>query len=53
VSTTSPNSGHTIIDPTKFRAVSRLGGITYGRVGEGFEIKRPVWDEVKGDVEKL
>jgi len=35
------------IDPAKLRAVSRMGGITYGRIGEGFEIPRPVWDEVK------
>ncbi|KDN45571.1 hypothetical protein RSAG8_04895, partial [Rhizoctonia solani AG-8 WAC10335] len=36
-----------MVDPVKLRAVSRMGGITYGRVGEGFEIPRPVWtDEV-------
>jgi hypothetical protein len=25
-----------------------MGGITYGRIGEGFQISRPVWEEVKG-----
>ncbi|KAG8956289.1 hypothetical protein FRC04_004369 [Tulasnella sp. 424] len=35
------------VDPAKLRAVSRMGGITYGRIGEGFEVPRPVWAEVK------
>ncbi|KAG9009402.1 hypothetical protein FRB94_012059 [Tulasnella sp. JGI-2019a] len=35
------------VDPAKLRAVSRMGGITYGRIGEGFETPRPVWNEVK------
>jgi hypothetical protein len=32
------------------RAVSRMAGSTYGRIGEGFEISRPVWSEVEGEV---
>jgi len=34
-------------DPAKLRAVSRLGGATYGRLSEGFDLKRPKWDEVR------
>ena len=30
-----------------------MGGTTYGRVGEGFEIPRPVWAEIKDDVAKI
>lgn len=42
-----------MMDPVKFRAVSRLGGITFARVGDGFEIPRPIWGEVKDEVAKL
>ena len=31
--------------------MSRLGGITYGRLLEGIEIPRPDWDDVKQDAE--
>lgn len=34
-------------DPAKLRAVSRLGSKTYGRLGEGFDLKKPEWDEVR------
>jgi hypothetical protein len=37
------------VDPALLRAVSRMGDITYARVGEGFRLPRPVWDNV-GDV---
>ncbi|CAE6357150.1 unnamed protein product [Rhizoctonia solani] len=42
-----------MVDPVKLRAVSRMGGTTYGRVGEGFEIPRPVWDGIKDEVAKI
>ncbi|CAE6510611.1 unnamed protein product [Rhizoctonia solani] len=42
-----------MVDPVKLRAVSRMGGITYGRIGEGFEIPRPVWAEIKDEVSKI
>ncbi|QRW08507.1 flavin reductase-like domain protein [Ceratobasidium sp. AG-Ba] len=42
-----------MMDPVKFRAVSRLGGTTFARVGEGFELPRPVWSEVSEEVAKL
>ncbi|KAJ3331158.1 hypothetical protein HDU76_003944 [Blyttiomyces sp. JEL0837] len=31
------------VDPAKYGIVSRLGGNTYGRVTEGFELPRPRW----------
>jgi hypothetical protein len=33
------------------RPISRLGGITYGRVTQGFEIPRPQYEEVVKDPE--
>lgn len=30
-----------------------MGGMTYGRVGEGFEIPRPVWSQIKDDIAKI
>ncbi len=34
-------------DPAKLRAVSRLGRTSYGRLSEGFDLKRPEWEEVR------
>ncbi|GBE81566.1 flavo protein [Sparassis crispa] len=31
------------VDPAKLRAVSRLGGFTYARVGEGIDLGIPMW----------
>ncbi|KIW04997.1 uncharacterized protein PV09_04156 [Verruconis gallopava] len=43
------NEEKNLIDPTVLRPVSRMGGITYGRVMEGLEIPRPDFDEtIKG-----
>ncbi len=33
------------------RPMSRLGGITYGRLLEGIEIPRPDWDEFKPEAD--
>ena len=33
------------IDPAKLRAVSRLGGTEYARVGDTFDIFRPSWKD--------
>ncbi|KAI0315139.1 hypothetical protein OF83DRAFT_1133414 [Amylostereum chailletii] len=38
------------LDPAKLRVISRLGGSTYARVGEGFDIARPSWKEVKKEM---
>jgi flavin reductase (DIM6/NTAB) family NADH-FMN oxidoreductase RutF len=39
------NEEKNIIDPGVLRPMSRLGGITYGRVTEGIELPRPDWKE--------
>ena len=41
------NEERSLVDPGVLRPVSRLGGITYGRLVEGFELVRPEW-EVEG-----
>eukprot|EP00897_Mesotaenium_endlicherianum_P010226 jgi/Mesen1/9231/ME000595S08644 len=41
VASRSPNSGKVIVDPTKLKAMSRLGGNTYGHVTSLFDIPRP------------
>lgn len=48
------NEEGSIIDPAKLKPVSRLGGITYGRTTEGFELPRPDWEKVaKKEWDKL
>lgn len=37
------------IDPGRLLPISRLGGISYGRVTEAFEAPRLSWDDVKDD----
>lgn len=39
--TGSSPSGKMVVDPLKFRPVSRLGGVTYALSGPLFELKRP------------
>lgn len=36
-----------LIDTKELRPVSRLGGITYGRTTEAYELPRPVWKDEK------
>ncbi|KAG1862577.1 hypothetical protein DFJ58DRAFT_700497 [Suillus subalutaceus] len=38
------------VDPAKLRAVSRLGGDMYARIGEGFELARPPWKVIRDQV---
>ena len=38
-----------LVDTKELRPVSRLGGITYGRTTEAYELPRPVW---KKEIEK-
>ena len=33
------------VDADKLRPVSRLGGVTYGRLGDTFDLPRPSWNE--------
>lgn len=37
-------------DPGKLKAIARLGGITYGKVTEGFILPRPSWKDVGEDI---
>ncbi|KAL1703004.1 hypothetical protein EV121DRAFT_208875 [Schizophyllum commune] len=39
------------IDPAKLQAVARLGGTAYAKVNEGFELARPVWKEMRTQME--
>ncbi|KAF2726759.1 hypothetical protein EJ04DRAFT_557799 [Polyplosphaeria fusca] len=41
----------TMIDPKVLKPVSRLGGITFGRTTEAYELPRPTFDEVTKDPE--
>ncbi|KAK4227663.1 hypothetical protein QBC38DRAFT_509464 [Podospora fimiseda] len=45
------NEEGSLIDPGLLRAVGRLGGITYGRVGEGWELPRVDWGKDLGGSE--
>ncbi|KAK4155173.1 hypothetical protein C8A00DRAFT_31970 [Chaetomidium leptoderma] len=45
------NEERNIIDPKVLRPISRLGGITYGRVTEGLELPRPDFEKDLGGVE--
>ena len=40
------------IDPRVLRPIARLGGITYGRVTDAFEIPRPKFEDFKGELAK-
>lgn len=42
------NSDRSLIDPAVLRPIGRLGGITYSRTNEGFELTRPKFDEDLG-----
>lgn len=43
------NDERSLIDPAILLPVSRLGGITYARTTQGFEIPRPDFEKEKGD----
>ena len=43
------NEEKTLVDPAVLRPVSRMGGITYGRTGPGYEIPRPDFDTMRKD----
>ena len=45
------NKERNLIDPGVLRAMSRLGGIMYGRTVEGVEIPRPEWGQSKQNAE--
>ncbi|KAF2276846.1 flavo protein-like protein oxygenase [Westerdykella ornata] len=41
----------TVIDPAVLKPIGRMGGITFNRVTEGFELPRPSYEEVIKDPE--
>ncbi|KAG0706129.1 hypothetical protein DFH29DRAFT_980609 [Suillus ampliporus] len=43
-------TAHGTVDPAKLRAVSRLGGTMYARIGDGFELSRPTWKAIRDQV---
>ncbi|KIW88371.1 uncharacterized protein Z519_10940 [Cladophialophora bantiana CBS 173.52] len=43
------NEDRTLIDPAVLKPVARLGGITYARVVDGFELPRPVLKEERAE----
>ncbi|KAF2011160.1 flavo protein-like protein oxygenase [Aaosphaeria arxii CBS 175.79] len=45
------NAEGNIIDPKVLKPISRLGGITFARTTEAFELPRPVFDEMLKDPE--
>ncbi|KAI0602850.1 hypothetical protein F4775DRAFT_530884 [Biscogniauxia sp. FL1348] len=45
------NAERNLVDPAVLRPISRLGGITYGRVTEAFELLRPVFETDVGGME--
>ncbi|KIJ10688.1 hypothetical protein PAXINDRAFT_16351 [Paxillus involutus ATCC 200175] len=42
-----------VVDMTLFRPLSRMGDVTYARVGNGFRLARPVWEQEKDKVAAL
>jgi flavin reductase (DIM6/NTAB) family NADH-FMN oxidoreductase RutF len=41
------------VDADKLRPVARLGGLTYGRLGDSFELPRVSWKKDKDAVQRL
>lgn len=41
------------LDPAKLRPVARLGGVTFARVVEGFDLPRVSWKATKGVYEEM
>ncbi|KAL5524165.1 hypothetical protein ACEPAG_8338 [Sanghuangporus baumii] len=52
-SSSSASDGETTVDPAALRPVARLGGTTYARIGEGFDLPRPSWKAEGGQVGDL
>ena len=43
------NEDRSLVDPNVLKPISRLGGITYGRVIDGMEIPRPMYKKERED----
>ena len=48
----TPHSNNLVVDLDKYQPISRLGGISYGRVTETFELPRPDADKALKDRER-
>ncbi|THH09456.1 hypothetical protein EW145_g2010 [Phellinidium pouzarii] len=42
-----------VVDPALLRPIARLGGDTFARLGTGFDIARPSWRALEGEVRAL
>ncbi|KAF9003301.1 hypothetical protein BDQ17DRAFT_1425270 [Cyathus striatus] len=40
-----------VVDPARMKPVSRMGGVTYARSLQGFDLSRSRWEDIKDDVE--
>jgi len=40
------------VDIAKFKPLSRLGDISYGRIGDAFRLSRPVWSQEEETIKK-
>jgi len=47
------NEDGTTIDPSKLRPIARLGGMSYSRLLEGFDISRPSWKDIREEYEEI
>lgn len=43
----------TAVDPSKLRPIARLGGMSYTRLLEAFDISRVLWKDIREDYEKI
>jgi flavin reductase (DIM6/NTAB) family NADH-FMN oxidoreductase RutF len=41
-----------VVDPAKFKAIGRMGDITFISIKDGFRIPRPSWAQEKEEIEK-
>jgi hypothetical protein len=42
-----------IPDPGKLKPILRLGGITYAKLGDGYQIPRPAWANEMDNIEQI
>ncbi|KAL4250010.1 hypothetical protein ABKN59_005932 [Abortiporus biennis] len=50
---TNPTTTLILVDPGKLRPVARLGGSTFARLGEGFNLSRPSWKALKESIRQV
>ena len=41
-----------VVDARKLKPIARMGGVTYAKVSEGFDLPRKQWKDVKDDVQE-